>query len=95
MVVYKRGSKGEIVKQIQKALNLYPDGIFGILTEEAVKEFQQDHGLDCDGVVGKKTWDALEQQGTNLYTVTVPHLTKFAAESLLKQYSGAAMREEA
>lgn len=38
MVVYKKGSqKSEVVKQIQKALHLYPDGIFGILTEEAVK----------------------------------------------------------
>ena len=40
MTLYKKGSKGEVVKQIQKALHLYEDGIFGILTEEAVKEFQ-------------------------------------------------------
>ena len=42
MVLYKKGSKGEVVRQIQKALHLYADGIFGILTEEAVKEFQKD-----------------------------------------------------
>ena len=47
MVLYKKGSKGEVVRQIQKALHLYADGIFGILTEEAVKEFQKSkYGYD-------------------------------------------------
>jgi N-acetylmuramoyl-L-alanine amidase len=55
MVLYKKGSKGEVVKQIQKALHLYADGIFGILTEEAVKEFQKSKGLTADGIVGPKT----------------------------------------
>ena len=56
MVLYRKGSpKSEVVKQIQKALNLYPDGIFGILTEEAVKEFQALHGLKVDGIVGPAT----------------------------------------
>lgn len=56
MVVYKKGSqKSEVVKQIQKALHLYPDGIFGILTEEAVKEFQKNNGLKADGIVGPAT----------------------------------------
>lgn len=56
MIVYKKGSpKSEVVKQIQKALHLYPDGIFGILTEEAVKEFQKANGLTVDGIVGPKT----------------------------------------
>ena len=39
-MAYKKGSRGEIVRQIQKALHLYEDGIFGINTEEAVKKFQ-------------------------------------------------------
>ena len=55
MVLYKKGSKGEVVRQIQKALHLYADGIFGILTEEAVKEFQKSKGLTADGIVGPKT----------------------------------------
>lgn len=55
-MVYKKGSpKSEVVKQIQKALHLYPDGIFGILTEEAVKEFQKSKGLKVDGIVGSQT----------------------------------------
>lgn len=55
MVLYKKGSSGEVVKQIQKALNLYPDGIFGIMTEEAVKEFQKNKDLTVDGTVGPQT----------------------------------------
>lgn len=55
MIIYKKGSHGEVVKQIQRALNLYPDGIYGSLTEEAVRIFQSQHGLKPDGVVGPAT----------------------------------------
>ena len=44
------------MKTLQTVLHLYPDGIFGKLTEEAVKEFQRSHGLVADGIVGEKTW---------------------------------------
>lgn len=62
MVLYKKGSNGEVVKQIQKALHLYTDGIFGTLTEEAVKEFQKKMGLTVDGIVGPATWCLLFSQ---------------------------------
>ena len=55
MTLYKIGSQGEVVRQIQKALHLYPDGIFGPLTEERVKQFQKEHGLTVDGIVGPAT----------------------------------------
>lgn len=55
MTLYKRGSKGFMVKQIQKALHLLPDGIFGALTEERVKLFQSKNGLKPDGIVGPAT----------------------------------------
>ena len=58
-MLLKKGNRGESVKQLQKALNLYPDGIFGEVTEEAVKAFQSSNGLKQDGIVGDKTWDAL------------------------------------
>lgn len=55
MILFKRGSRGEDVKQIQLALHLYPDGIFGPQTEAAVKEFQREHKLKVDGIVGPAT----------------------------------------
>ena len=55
MELYKVGSRGEVVKQIQKALHLIPDGIFGKLTEEVVISFQNQNGLKPDGIVGPAT----------------------------------------
>jgi len=59
MDTLKKGSKGEDVKELQKALNITVDGDFGIKTETAVKDFQKSKGLVVDGIVGKKTWEAL------------------------------------
>lgn len=59
MTILKKGSKGAEVKTLQQKLNLIADGIFGPLTEEAVKEFQANNGLTVDGIVGQKTWDKL------------------------------------
>lgn len=58
-MVYKKGSRGDKVKQIQLALGLNADGIFGINTENAVIKFQKENGLFPDGIVGKKTLNAL------------------------------------
>ena len=55
MMVYKRGSRGDIVRQIQRALHLIQDGIFGPITEEAVKAFQREKRLKVDGIVGPAT----------------------------------------
>lgn len=52
---YKVGSKGEMVKKIQGVVKCYPDGVFGRLTEEAVKVWQKEHGLTDDGIVGVAT----------------------------------------
>jgi hypothetical protein len=72
MPTLRRGSRGEQVKLLQEALNETPagaaldlkvDGVFGAETEKAVRQFQADHGLTVDGVVGKKTWKALGVSG--------------------------------
>lgn len=61
MTLYKRGSRGDMVRQIQKALCGAGyhvgviDGIFGLMTEEAVMMFQQAKGLSVDGIVGPAT----------------------------------------
>lgn len=59
MTTIKKGSRGEDVKVLQSKLNLLVDGIFGPLTEEAVKEFQKANGLIADGIVGTNTWAKL------------------------------------
>lgn len=54
------------------------DGIFGPLTEEAVKEFQERAGLAADGVVGAKTWAALgcvPVAGKRVVTAIILHCT--------------------
>ena len=61
-----KGSRGELVKQLQKALNLIPDGIYGNLTVEAVKAFQKANGLKQDGIVGEKTWAKLFPPTANI-----------------------------
>ena len=58
--------KGRDVAILQTALatlgffcNL--DGIFGAHTEQAVRDFQQNVGLNNDGIVGHKTFSAIER----------------------------------
>ena len=100
----RRGSTGEDVKYAQEILirlgydlgTYGADGKFGAKTETAVKAFQKANGLNADGIVGPLTWEALEkaQPDGSLYTVTIPHLTKFKAEALVKDYAGASMKKE-
>lgn len=62
----KKGSKGGSVRHLQEALASagfdpgVPDGHFGIKTDQAVRAFQADRGLTDDGIVGARTWVALE-----------------------------------
>jgi len=50
------------IRTLMAARGLDPgplDGIFGPLTEQALRQFQQDHGLKDDGIAGPDTWRAL------------------------------------
>ena len=58
-MLLKKGSKGPDVKDLQEALGLAADGIFGSGTEAAVKEFQKENDLTVDGLVGRGTWEIL------------------------------------
>lgn len=58
----RRGDRGEVVKELQQKLLIEADGIFGYGTENAVKKFQQLHGLKVDGAVGAEVWGRLKQQ---------------------------------
>ena len=64
MIVLRKGSRGDAVRNLQellnsKGFNLTVDGIFGTLTENSVIAFQLQNGLKTDGVVGEKTWGKL------------------------------------
>ncbi|MGB3639717.1 MAG: peptidoglycan-binding protein [Rivularia sp. (in: cyanobacteria)] len=71
MPVLKKGSSGELVKQMQDRLftdGYYSgeltidnraskvDGIFGSQTESVIKNLQKNTGLVVDGIVGDCTW---------------------------------------
>ena len=59
METLRLGHRCNDVKLLQSLLSLHQDGIFGHITEEAVKEFQSEKCLSADGIVGPKTWAAL------------------------------------
>ena len=59
-VVLKRGSTGEAVKALQKAIGgLVVDGSYGPATETRVKTYQQSKGLTVTGVTDSRVWNAL------------------------------------
>lgn len=63
----RRGSTGHPVRTLQHLLAarsrpVTVDGVFGPVTEAAVRAFQKDKHLAVDGDVGPKTWAALVVQ---------------------------------
>ncbi|MGH2943293.1 MAG: peptidoglycan-binding domain-containing protein [Solirubrobacteraceae bacterium] len=70
--VLKQGSKGLPVRRLQHRMSAVGfdtggvDGRFGPKTEQAVRELQEQAGIDVDGIVGPDTWavvNALEDEG--------------------------------
>lgn len=55
----RRGSKGDAVKTVQKALGITQSGEFDGATEAAVRAFQSNKELVADGIVGPRTWASL------------------------------------
>lgn len=60
----KKGSQGMLVRRVQERLRatgweVVADGKFGDETDRVVRSFQRRKGLLDDGVVGRKTWNAL------------------------------------
>ncbi|NJM69746.1 MAG: peptidoglycan-binding protein [Scytonema sp. RU_4_4] len=59
--VLRFGSSGVAVRVLQQLLSsngytIRVDGVFGALTEAAVKAFQNKRNLAADGIVGQRTW---------------------------------------
>jgi peptidoglycan hydrolase-like protein with peptidoglycan-binding domain len=65
MPTLRRGSSGSAVSDLQRRLNAAGfnsgaiDGLFGSLTDAAVRAFQAARRLGVDGIVGPNTWSAL------------------------------------
>lgn len=69
------GSEGTTVRDVQTFLTqrgLYNgpiDGIYGVETSNAVKQFQQANNLTSDGIIGQETWQTMlndSNQASNL-----------------------------
>lgn len=96
--LYKRGSSGATVTQIQTRLkswgyyNYTIDGIYGSRTENAVKYFQRKNGLAVDGQAGDKTLAAMgiyEQQNSSANNGDVYLLARLiSAEARGEPYVG-------
>jgi peptidoglycan hydrolase-like protein with peptidoglycan-binding domain len=59
----RRGAFGELVRIVQVRCGVEADGIYGALTEAAVRRFQRAHGLVPDGIVGPRTWSVFDTVG--------------------------------
>jgi hypothetical protein len=55
----RQGGTGETVKILQGELGLARDGVFGPITDAALRDKQDVLGLKADGVCGPITWAAL------------------------------------
>lgn len=58
MVTIRNRSRGKAVQIWQIIVGVAADGIFGANTEAATRNFQANHGLVVDGIVGKNSWKA-------------------------------------
>ena len=80
-----RGDRGSTIAQVQRALGIPADGVYGPATRRAVISFQSAHGLIVDGIVGPQTLGALGLSSSNSSgssgsgsTVTSSELQKIA-----------------
>lgn len=56
----RRGMTGPLTELVQAKVGVTVDSNFGARTEAAVRAFQRSRGLVPDGIVGPKTWAALD-----------------------------------
>jgi hypothetical protein len=86
------GLQGD-VQALQTALNQFygikVDGVFGSETEAAVRQFQLDHNLYVDGIVGPATWAALLGQEPPNPATVLPTTISATNNSMLAQFTEA------
>ena len=81
MEVLKKGSHGTNVQLLQQTLHVQADGVFGIMTENAVKAFQRNNGLIADGIVGPKTWEKLKPSQSPTINIIDAHINTHVTHS--------------
>ncbi|MGJ3246042.1 MAG: peptidoglycan-binding protein [Elainellaceae cyanobacterium] len=76
--IYQRGNRGSAVTEIQKALEIPADGIYGPVTEASVRDYQRQENLNSiDGKAGPETlaslgWLDPSNQASELQAPTEP-----------------------
>ncbi|MGB3636719.1 MAG: peptidoglycan-binding protein [Rivularia sp. (in: cyanobacteria)] len=94
-----KGDEGEAVKALQERLRVAgfyygnSTGIYGPITEDAVKRFQRAYGLDVDGVVGAQTLTKLPPMGVG-FGEEAPKSMTIAARRRNKEFLGLGDRGE-
>ena len=82
------GSRGQDVYKLQsrlKELGYYPhtiDSVFGAKTKACVMQFQKEHNLVQDGIVGVLTWGALDSAQAKSTDVSTSYVVKITASAL-------------
>ena len=96
--VLQTGFQGEDVATIQEYLayiaTVYPaipapavTGVYGLETVQAVEAFQQEFGLEVNGIVGVTTWDAIASLYSDLRTGNTQQLGQFPGATLSEEVS--------
>lgn len=91
----KKGDTGPAVGKVQTILGIFPvDADFGSITDGGVKGFQAACSLSADGVVGPKTWEALEglkdrklKGGTGLSYIQTRKIIALCDDSAISGYN--------
>ena len=95
----RRGSKGELVVELQSKLKVLGfdcgtiDGIYGAKTEEAVEALQKERKITQDGICGPKTWATIDAfapysvivTASKLNIRTGPSSTKYKVKATTKK----------
>ena len=96
--VLQAGFQGEDVATIQEYLayiaTIYPaipapavTGVYGLETVQAVEAFQQEFGLEVNGIVGVTTWDAIASLYSDLRTGNTQQMGQFPGTTLSQEVS--------
>lgn len=102
----RKGQNGENIRLMQRYLNeirrsnssipwLKEDGVFGPVTEQAVKEFQRIFELNADGIIGPLTWERIvlehgRMSSAQLYTSSISEMHLTDGDVAEKGYAPAA-----